>query len=74
MAPDDRTIGMSINESIQDGEPITTQTQSIWQLPMDYEWGGFGVSSSEAVGHSNHRDAESGLYWLWDMTWNETGG
>lgn len=73
MAPDDRSIGITINENSQNRQPVSTQTQSIWQLPVDYEWGGFGVSSG-AVEHSHHQDADSGLYWLWDMTWNGTGG
>lgn len=73
MAPDDRSLGMSINGNSQNCEPVSTQTQSNWQLPVEYEWNGLGVSSSEAVEDSYHRDAEGGLYWLWDMAWNETG-
>lgn len=69
MAPDDRSLGSSITG---DSESASTQTQSIWQMPAEYEWNGLGVSP-EAVEDNYHRDAESGLYWLWDMAWNGTG-
>lgn len=72
VAPDDRSLGMPVNGNSQNCEPVSTQTQSNWQLPVEYEWNGLGVSS-EAVEDSYHRDAEGGLYWLWDMAWNETG-
>ena len=49
------------------------QPHNVWQqVPADYEWDGAGVSP-RAVEDSYYRDTESGLYWLWDMTWNGAG-
>ena len=52
--------------------PEQTQPQGVWQIPAEYEWNATGASPRGV--EDSYRDVESGLYWLWDMTWNGTGG
>lgn len=59
------------NQHISTGQNM--QPHNVWQqVPAGYEWDGAGVSP-RAVEDNYYRDTESGLYWLWDMTWNGAG-
>lgn len=76
LGPGDRSAGIStIGDNIQLGEFVepSIQTHEAWQLPAEYDWNMPGLSREPV--ESNHQDSvEGGLYWLWDMTWNEVGG
>lgn len=70
MAPGD--VNVPVEESQQYVSSEQMQPQNIRQLTAEYEWNGTGTSPRGV--EDSYRDVESGLYWLWDMTWNGTGG
>ena len=69
MAPGDVNVPVQSEQQYVSSEQL--QSQGVWQMPAEYEWNGTGASP-RAV-EDSYRDIESGLYWLWDMTWNGTG-
>ncbi|KAJ5515890.1 hypothetical protein N7527_007450 [Penicillium freii] len=76
LGPGDRSAGIPTGgDNIQLGEFVEPgiQTHEAWQLPAEYDWNMPGLSREPV--ENNHQDSvEGGLYWLWDMTWNEVGG
>lgn len=70
MAPGDVNVPVQSEQQYVSSEQL--QPQGVWQMPAEYEWNGTGASPRGV--EDNYRDVESGLYWLWDMTWNGTGG
>ncbi|KAF7520434.1 hypothetical protein PCG10_009225 [Penicillium crustosum] len=76
LGPGDRSAGIPTGgDNIQLGEFVEPgiQTHETWQLPAEYDWNMPGLSREPV--ENNHQDSvEGGLYWLWDMTWNEVGG
>jgi len=70
MAPGD--VNVHVPSELQYVSPEQTQPQGVWQIPAEYEWNATGASPRGV--EDSYRDVESGLYWLWDMTWNGTGG
>ncbi|EYE94653.1 uncharacterized protein EURHEDRAFT_378109 [Aspergillus ruber CBS 135680] len=70
MAPGDVNVPVQSEQQYVSSEQM--QPQSVWQVPAEYEWNGTGTSPRGV--EDSYRDVESGLYWLWDMTWNGTGG
>lgn len=76
LGPGDRSAGIPTGgDNIQLGGFVEPgiQTHESWQLPAEYDWNMPGLSREPV--ENNHQDSvEGGLYWLWDMTWNEVGG
>lgn len=76
LGPGDRFAGIPTGgDNVQLGEFVEPgiQTHESWQLPAEYDWNMPGLSREPV--ENNHQDSvEGGLYWLWDMTWNEVGG
>lgn len=70
MAPGDINVPVQSEQQYVSSEQL--QPQGVWQMPAEYEWN--GTSASPRGVEDSYRDVESGLYWLWDMAWNGTGG
>lgn len=70
MAPNDRSFNTPVQHCVS---PEQNVQPNVWQVPAEYEWNGASISP-RVMEDSYHRDVESGLYWLWDMTWNGVGG
>lgn len=69
MAPGDVNVPVQSEQQYVSSEQM--QPQGVWQMPAEYGWNGTGTSPRGV--EDSYRDIESGLYWLWDMTWNGTG-
>jgi len=69
MAPGDVNVPVQSEQQYVSSEQM--QPQGVWQMPAEYGWNGTGISPRGV--EDSYRDIESGLYWLWDMTWNGTG-
>lgn len=70
----DRSINVLSGESHQTHQPPdeNTESQFALQVPMDYGWDGAGAVPM-GVEDPYLGNGESGMYWLWDMTWDGMG-
>jgi hypothetical protein len=42
----------------------------MWR-PSAQDWGVTGNVQNTGIDNLYHENMDGGLYWLWDMTWNE---
>ncbi|KAB8204096.1 fungal-specific transcription factor domain-containing protein [Aspergillus parasiticus] len=71
----DRSVNILSGENHQTHQTPNQNTESQFplQVPMDYGWDGAGAVPM-GVEDPYLGNGESGMYWLWDMTWDGMGG
>ncbi|KAF7596806.1 hypothetical protein BBP40_012405 [Aspergillus hancockii] len=70
----DRSVNTLSGESHNSQHPPheSVDPQYSWQVPVDYGWDGAGTVPM-GVEDPYLGNGESGMYWLWDMTWDGMG-